>query len=84
MSDYNLLMSLPVRDLLDRVKLAVSGADHMLRALADRLDDDTDYIASLEMELEATKRDLKDASRRAMGWQEEAMQLNAQIKAMTK
>lgn len=82
--DYNLLMSLPVRDLLDRAKLATSGADQLLRALADRLEDDADYIANLEMELEQAKRDLEDAERRADNWQSEAMALMAQVKGMVR
>ena len=82
--DYNLLMSLPVRDLLDRAKLATSGAEQLLRALADRLEDDTDHIANLEMELEQAKRDLEDAERRADNWQSEAMALMAQVKGMVR
>lgn len=82
--DYNLLMSLPVRDLLDRAKLATSGADQLLRALADRLEDDADHIANLEMELEQAKRDLEDAERRADNWQSEAMALMAQVKGMVR
>lgn len=82
--DYNLLMSLPVRDLLDRAKLATSGAEQLVRALADRLEDDTDHIANLEMELEQAKRDLEDAERRADNWQSEAMALMAQVKGMVR
>ncbi len=82
--DYNLLMSLPVRDLLDRAKLATSGAEQLLRALADRLEDDTDHIANLEMELEQAKRDLEDAERRADNWQSEAMALMAQMKGLVR
>lgn len=82
--DYNLLMSLPVRDLLDRAKLATSGAEQLLRALADRLEDDTDHIANLETELEQAKRDLEDAERRADNWQSEAMALMAQVKGMVR
>ncbi len=82
--DYNLLMSLPVRDLLDRAKLATSGAEQLLRALADRLEDDTDHIANLETELEQAKRDLEDAERRADNWQSEAMALMAQMKGMVR
>jgi hypothetical protein len=82
--DYNLLMSLPVRDLLDRAKLATSGAEQLLRALADRLEDDTDHIANLEMELEQAKRDLEDAERRADNWQSEAMAFMAQMKGMVR
>ena len=90
--DYNLLMSLPVRDLLDRAKLATSGAElqhflqrrQLVRALADRLEDDTDHIANLETELEQAKRDLEDAERRADNWQSEAMALMAQMKGMVR
>lgn len=77
--DYNLLMSLPVRDLLDRAKLATSGADQLLRALADRLEDDADYITNLEMELEQAKRDLEDAERRADSWRDEAQAIQRQL-----
>jgi hypothetical protein len=85
MSDYTYLSLLGVADLLTHTRrqvndLTPSVKDHAIRALAERLEL---YVDAYET-IDALTDQLNDAERRAMGWQEEAMQLNAQIKAMTK
>jgi hypothetical protein len=78
MSDYTYLNQLTVEDLLDRAREASLEAGpeaHLIRALADRLEeyaDAYDTVNSLEAEL-------ADANQRADGWREEAQAVQRQL-----
>lgn len=72
--DYTYLSQLPVQDLLDRAREA--GPDnHLVRALAERLEEHLDAVADYDAVNEA----LMDANRRAESWQEEAMAVQRQL-----
>ena len=72
--DFTYLNQLPIADLLDRAREAGPEA-HMIRALADRLEDYADVYATVDR-LEA---ELADAERRADSWREEAQAVQRQL-----
>jgi hypothetical protein len=75
--DHTYLSQLPVIDLLDRAHRGDwNGPEaHMIRALADRLEEHLDAVADYDAVNEA----LMDANRRAESWQEEAMAVQRQL-----
>lgn len=91
--DYTLLMQLPVRELLDRARMAsglTTAAHNLMRALADTLDDRDAAATDLEEQLDAAATDLeeqidaltlelRDAERRADAWRDEAQALDRQL-----
>ena len=92
MSDYTYLSQLPITDLLDRAREA--GPDnHLVRALADRLEEHLDAVADYD----AINDDLIDANQRAEAlaeevselerarneWQSIAEALNGRVKELT-
>jgi hypothetical protein len=76
MSDYTYLNQLPVQDLIERARTPqLVNYEHLLRALADRLEDYADVydtVNSLEAEL-------ADAERRADSWRDEAQAVQRQL-----
>lgn len=75
--DHTYLNQLNVTDLLDRAyRGAWNGPEaHMIRALADRLDEYSDAYDQVNR-LEA---ELADAEQRAENWKDEAMALQRQL-----
>ena len=75
--DHTYLSHLDTVDLLERAyRGAWTGSEaHMIRALADRLDQYSDAMARLEQ----AERDLADAERRADSWREEAQAVQRQL-----
>lgn len=77
--DYTYLSQLPVQDLLDRARSrwpsSPDAQAHLIRALADRLEEHLDAVADYDAVNEA----LMDANRRAESWQEEAMAVQRQL-----
>ena len=72
--DYTYLSQLNVPDLLDAARQA-GMADHMVRALADRLEEYADAFDTINR-LEA---EIADAERRADSWREEAAAVQRQL-----
>jgi hypothetical protein len=72
--DYTYLRQLPVQDLLDRAREA-GPENHLIRALADRLEKYADVYATID----ALADQLNDAERRADGWREEAQAVQRQL-----
>ena len=75
--DHTYLSQLPVHDLLDRARRgAWSGPEaHIIRALADRLEEHLDAYATHDR----LEQDLADAERRADSWRDEAQALQRQL-----
>ena len=74
MIDYTFLNQLTVTDLLWRAREAGPEA-HMIRALADRLEEHLDVAADYDR----LNDELAESERRADGWREEAMALQRQL-----
>ena len=74
MIDYTFLNQLTVTDLLWRAREAGPEA-HMIRALADRLEEHLDVAADYDR----LNDELAESVRRADGWREEAMALQRQL-----
>ena len=72
--DYTYLDQLTVTDLLDHARRA-GPKNHLVRALADRLEEHLDALADYD----ALNAELIDANQRAEGWREEAMALQRQL-----
>ncbi len=79
MNDYTYLSQLPVQDLLDRARSrwpsSPDAQTHLIRALADRLEEHLNAVADYDAVNEA----LMDANQRADGWREEAQALQRQL-----
>lgn len=79
MTDYTYLSQLPVQDLLDRARSrwpsSPDAQAHLIRALADRLEEHMDAVADYDAVTDA----LMDANRRAESWREEAMAVQRQL-----
>ena len=75
--DHTYLSQLPARELLDRAQRGHwTGPEmHMIRALAERLDEYLDAVADYD----AVNDALMDANRRADQWREEAQALQRQL-----
>lgn len=74
MSDYTYLSQLPITDLLDRAREAGPEA-HLIRALADRLEEHLEAVADYD----AVNDALLDANQRADSWREEAQAVQRQL-----
>jgi hypothetical protein len=75
--DFTYLSQLPITDLLDRAhRGAWTGPEaHMIRALADRLEEHLDAVADYD----AVNDALMDANQRADSWREEAQAVQRQL-----
>lgn len=75
--DFTYLNQLPVQDLIDRAhRGAWTGPEaHMIRALAERLEEHLDAAADYD----AVNDALMDANQRAESWREEAMAVQRQL-----
>lgn len=75
--DHTYLSQLPVQDLLDRAhRGAWTGPEaHMIRALADRLEEHIDALADYD----ALNAELMAANQRAESWREEAQAVQRQL-----
>jgi hypothetical protein len=75
--DHTYLSQLPVQDLLDRAhRGAWTGPEaHMIRALAERLEEHLDAVADYDAVNEA----LMEANQRADSWREEAQAVQRQL-----
>jgi hypothetical protein len=77
--DYTYLSQLPVQDLLDRARSrwpsSPDAQAHLIRALADRLEEHLDAVADYDAVNEA----LMDANRRADSWRAEAQAVQRQL-----
>jgi hypothetical protein len=75
--DFTYLNQLPITDLLDRAhRGAWSGPEaHMIRALAERLEEHLDAVADYD----AVNDALMDANQRADSWREEAQAVQRQL-----
>lgn len=75
--DHTYLSQLPVHDLLDRARRgAWSGPEaHIIRALADRLEEHLDAVSDYD----ALNDALMDANQRAESWRDEAQALQRQL-----
>ena len=73
-ADYTYLNQLSVIDLLDRAR-QVGPDNHLVRALADRLEETLEDIADYD----AVNDALMDANQRAESWREEAMAIQRQL-----
>ena len=74
--DYTYLMQLPVQELLYRARLPrLVNYEHLMRALADRLEEHLDAAAKYD----ALNAELMDANQRAEGWREEAQAVQRQL-----
>ena len=74
-TDYTYLMQLPVQDLLLRARDMTGIHEHVIRALADRLEEHLDAAA----EYDRLNDELMDANQRAESWREEAMAVQRQL-----
>ena len=73
-ADYTYLNQLTLEDLLDRARQA--GPDnHLVRALADRLEETLDDISDYDR----LNAELMDANQRAESWRDEAAALQRQL-----
>ena len=73
--DYTYLMQLPVQDLLLRARDMTGIHEHVIRALADRLEEHIDAVADYD----ALNDALMDANQRADSWREEAQAVQRQL-----
>jgi hypothetical protein len=75
--DYTYLNQLTVTDLLDRAHRGnwTGPEAHMIRALAERLEEHLDAVADYD----AVNQALMDANQRAESWREEAMAVQRQL-----
>jgi hypothetical protein len=75
--DFTYLNQLPVQDLIDRAARGnwTGPEAHMIRALADRLEEHLDAAA----EYDRLNDELMDANQRAESWREEAMAVQRQL-----
>lgn len=75
--DYTYLNQLPIADLLDRAhRGAWTGPEaHMIRALAERLEEHLDAVADYD----AVNDALMEANQRADSWREEAQAVQRQL-----
>jgi hypothetical protein len=75
--DFTYLNQLPITDLLDRAhRGAWTGPEaHMIRALAERLEEHLDAVADYD----AVNDALIDANQRAESWREEAQAVQRQL-----
>ena len=75
--DHTYLSQLPVQDLLDRAARGnwTGPEAHMIRALADRLEEHLDALADYD----ALNAELMEANQRAESWREEAMAVQRQL-----
>ena len=79
--DFTYLNQLPVTDLLDRAFTGSwSGPElHMIRALAERLDEVNELADQLDAANFGLQSDLEDAERRADAWRSEAHAVQRQL-----
>lgn len=78
--DFTYLNQLPVQDLIDRARAPnLVNYEHLLRALADRLEDYADTVEEYEAINETINAALTDADKRAESWREEAMAVQRQL-----
>lgn len=75
--DHTYLSQLPVQDLIDRAARGnwTGPEAHMIRALADRLEEHLDALADFD----ALNDALMDANQRAESWREEAQAVQRQL-----
>ena len=75
--DFTYLNQLPVQDLIDRAARGnwTGPEAHMIRALADRLEEHLDAVSDYD----ALNDALMDANQRAESWREEAMAVQRQL-----
>jgi hypothetical protein len=75
--DFTYLNQLPIADLLDRAhRSAWTGPEaHMIRALAERLEEHLDAVADYD----AVNDALMEANQRADSWREEAQAVQRQL-----
>lgn len=76
--DHTYLSQLPLQDLLDRAHRGgrwTGPEAHVIRALADRLEQ---YADALDV-IDRLEGELADAERRAESWREEAMAVQRQL-----
>jgi AAA+ ATPase superfamily predicted ATPase len=73
-ADYTYLNQLTIEDLLDRAR-QVGPDNHLVRALADRLEEYADAYDTVN----TLQAELGDAERRAEGWRDEAQALQRQL-----
>ncbi len=77
--DHTYLSQLPVQDLLDRARSrwpsSPEAQAHLIRALADRLEEHLDAVADYD----AVNDALMDANQRAESWREEAQAIQRQL-----
>ena len=75
--DFTYLNQLPVQDLIDRAARGnwTGPEAHMIRALADRLEEHLDAAADYDR----LNDELMDANQRAESWREEAMAVQRQL-----
>jgi len=97
MSDYTYLSQLPVQDLLDRARSrwpsSPDAQAHLIRALADRLEEHLDAVADYDavndalMEANQRAEDLEEQvlelERARNEWQAIAEALNGRVKELT-
>lgn len=77
-ADYTYLNQLTLEDLLDRARQA--GPDnHLVRALADRLEETFAEISGYDCVYGRLSDELADAERRADSWRDEAAALQRQL-----
>lgn len=74
-TDYTYLMQLPVQDLLLRARDMTGIHEHVIRALADRLEEHLDAVSDYD----ALNDALMDANQRAESWREEAQAVQRQL-----
>jgi hypothetical protein len=74
MSDYTYLNQLTVEDLLDHARRA-GPENHLVRALAERLEEHLDAVADYD----AVNDALMEANQRADSWREEAQAVQRQL-----
>lgn len=75
--DHTYLSQLPVQDLIDRAARGnwTGPEAHMIRALADRLEEHIDAAADYDR----LNDELMDANQRAESWREEAQAVQRQL-----
>ncbi len=75
--DFTYLNQLPLQDLIDRAHRGnwTGPEAHMIRALADRLEEHLDAVADYD----AVNDALTEANQRAESWREEAMAVQRQL-----
>ena len=92
-TDYTYLMQLPVQDLLLRARDMTGIHEHVIRALADRLEEHLDAVSDydrLNDELmdanrraEALEEEVRELERARNEWQSIAESLNGRVKELT-